>query len=63
MCEAALAVARDVVAANAALHEGLSAELRREERVEGAALQVRWGAAQSMAVSIVPCSRQRPGGW
>ena len=41
LCEAALAVARDVVSANRPLHDELSAELRREERVEGAPLQ-RW---------------------
>ncbi len=40
LCEAALAVARDVVAANRQLHDALSAELTREERVEGAVLQV-----------------------
>ncbi|KAL4429196.1 hypothetical protein ABPG77_010175 [Micractinium sp. CCAP 211/92] len=39
LCEAALAVARDVVAANRQLHDALSAELTREERVEGAVLQ------------------------
>ncbi|KAL4443397.1 hypothetical protein ABPG75_011134 [Micractinium tetrahymenae] len=39
LCEAALAVARDVVAANRQLHDSLSAELTREERVEGVALQ------------------------
>jgi hypothetical protein len=62
MCEAALAVARDVVAANAPLHEGLSAELRREERVEGAALQVGHGAARSTAAMAGLSSRQRQGG-
>lgn len=39
LCEAALAVARDVVVANRPLHTALSAELRAEEKVEGAALQ------------------------
>lgn len=34
-------MARDVVTANRPLHDALSAELRQEERVEGAALQVR----------------------
>ncbi|KAI3426962.1 hypothetical protein D9Q98_006906 [Chlorella vulgaris] len=39
LCEAALAVARDVVSANHRLHDGLSAELVREERVDGSGLQ------------------------
>jgi hypothetical protein len=33
-------VARDVVSANHRLHDGLSAELVREERVDGSGLQV-----------------------
>ncbi len=41
MLEAALAVARDCVTSNRPLHDALSAELRQEEKVEGAALQVR----------------------
>lgn len=41
MLEAALAVARDCVTTNRPLHDALSAELRQEEKVEGAALQVR----------------------
>lgn len=41
LLEAALAVARDCVTTNRPLHDALSAELRQEERVEGAALQVR----------------------
>ena len=40
LCEGALAVARDVVSANLRRHTDLSAQLRQEERVEGAALQV-----------------------
>ena len=48
LCEGALAVARDVVSANLRRHTDLSAHLRQEERVEGAALQVGgwagWGA-------------------
>ena len=44
LCEGALAAARDVVAANRRLHEALSARLTADERLEGAALQVRgWG--------------------
>ncbi|KAI7837481.1 hypothetical protein COHA_008673 [Chlorella ohadii] len=39
MLEAALAVARDCVTSNRPLHDALSAELRQEEKVEGAALQ------------------------
>ena len=42
MLESALAVARDVVTANRKLHDNLSAALTADERVEGAALQVRW---------------------
>lgn len=40
LCEGALWVAREVVSANRALHERLSAELEREEKLEGPALQV-----------------------
>lgn len=40
LCEGALWVAREVVAANRTLHERLSAELEREEKLEGPALQV-----------------------
>ena len=46
LCEAALAVARDVVASTARLHEALSAALQREERLEGAALQDRLAATE-----------------
>lgn len=40
LCEGALAAAREVVAANRALHGDLSGELEREEKLEGAPLQV-----------------------
>ena len=39
--EAALAVAKDIVAANRQTHDGLSAELEEKERLEGQALR-RW---------------------
>lgn len=50
LCEAALAVARDVVAANRQLHDAVSAELTREERVEGAVLQVGGRASASLSL-------------
>ena len=39
LCEGALAVAREVVSTNRALHSALAAELEAEEKMEGAALQ------------------------
>jgi hypothetical protein len=41
LVEAALAVAKDIVAANRQTHDGLSAELEEKERLEGQALR-RW---------------------
>ncbi len=41
LCEGALAVAREVVRANAGLHEALSRDLEAPEKLEGAVLQVR----------------------
>ena len=40
LCEGALAVAREVVRANAALHDALSRDLEAQEKLEGVALQV-----------------------
>ena len=61
MCEGALAVAREVVAANAALHEGLSAQLQAEERLEGEALLVGgWvGGIRRQAAAPCHCDRGR----
>eukprot|EP00887_Chlorella_sp_A99_P001199 scaffold14.g1199.t1 len=39
LCEGALAVAREVVASNARVHEGMSTQLQAEERLDGPALQ------------------------
>ncbi|PRW51101.1 ATP-dependent zinc metalloprotease FTSH chloroplastic isoform A [Chlorella sorokiniana] len=63
MLEAALAVARDCVTANRPLHDALSAELRQEEKVEGAALQQqqRWHDAGHTSGSPTAPYTQRSG--
>lgn len=55
LLEAALAVARDCVTANRPLHDALSGELRQEERVEGAALQVRSSCCCVWPASVSRC--------